>query len=132
MESKRCGMCGETKPHSHFYVHKTRGRQGRCIACTSSPQNKETRRLYYKTIGVQHRRRRHYGITPDEYQALLTNQGGRCAICKSHEPLVIDHDHKTHKVRGLLCDDCNVGIGKLQDSVRLLEAALSYLGKTYG
>lgn len=55
------------------------------------------------------------GITPEEYADLLTKQEGRCALCRTPEPgrksWCIDHDHKTNKVRGLLCWKCNLALG---------------------
>lgn len=60
-------------------------------------------------------------------------QGGGCAICgalvadKTHKLLALDHDHKTGKTRGLLCTNCNLGLGKFQDDPELLEAAARYL-----
>lgn len=80
-----------------------------------------------------------YGITPEEFDAILDEQGGRCAICRTDDPGVhtrtkgrrgqfaVDHDHATGKRRGLLCLECNSGIGKLGDSIERLEAALRYL-----
>lgn len=74
----------------------------------------------------------HYGITLDEYDALLTAQGGVCAICGAAEPrgmgvFHVDHCHKSSKVRGLLCNECNMGLGKFKDSEQLLLAAAKYL-----
>lgn len=84
-----------------------------------------------------------YGITPERYDAMLTAQGGHCAICLATEPggkgtWHVDHKHadgfkrlppeeKRKSVRGLLCNDCNHGIGKLKDSPELLRAAAAYL-----
>jgi hypothetical protein len=71
-----------------------------------------------------------YKITMDGYNALLQSQNGRCAICgdlPSVKGLVVDHDHITGRVRGLLCDPCNVGIGRLKDSAAIAEAAAAYL-----
>ncbi len=79
-----------------------------------------------------------YGLTAADYSRLLKQQGGKCAICRQPEtrvnqygplPLSVDHCHKTGRVRGLLCLLCNTGIGKLQDSPKLLRAALTYLEK---
>ncbi len=72
-----------------------------------------------------------YGITIDEYDTLLRSQNGVCAIC-SREPvdgqrLAVDHDHKTGKVRGLLCFKCNTGLGHLGDSLDTLKRAVDYL-----
>ncbi|HHK7736737.1 TPA: endonuclease VII domain-containing protein [Escherichia coli] len=85
--------------------------------------NPESRRA----ARVKHR----YGITADEYNALLQQQGGRCAVCGEYPTpgntrahwdgkLCIDHDHETGRVRGLLCNDCNlaVGYGKSPDVLR--------------
>jgi predicted SprT family Zn-dependent metalloprotease len=56
-------------------------------------------------------------------------QDYRCAICKEAAPLVIDHNHNNHKVRGLLCYSCNVGLGFFNDKVEVLMAAIQYLAK---
>lgn len=68
------------------------------------------------------------GITKEQYDAMLETQLGRCAIC-SGEPsaLVIDHDHDTGLVRGLLCHHCNVGIGFLGDDPSRMRLAAAYV-----
>lgn len=72
-----------------------------------------------------------YGITDQEFQAMLLAQSNRCAICqnvfKTSKSTHVDHCHNTGRVRGLLCHDCNTGIGKLRDSVDLLQRAIDYL-----
>lgn len=74
-----------------------------------------------------------YGLTDEEYAALLEAQGHRCAICRRrewngrHGQPHVDHDHKTKRVRGLLCDSCNNGLGRFKDDPDLLRAAISYL-----
>ncbi len=73
-----------------------------------------------------------YGLTQDGYDALLAQQGGRCAICRADSPgswgdWRVDHDAVTGKVRGLLCDGCNKGIGCLQHDPDVIAAALRYL-----
>lgn len=79
---------------------------------------------------------RKYGITQEQYEALLLAQGNACAICGiTHNGLrqgrpkgmSIDHDHNTGKVRGLLCDACNLALGKMEDDPERLEAAARYL-----
>ena len=87
-----------------------------------------------------------YGITVEDYELMLDMQGGVCAICGKKETrrtrsskkiweydieprLVVDHDHKTGKVRGLLCHRCNVGIGQLDDSIDMLQRGIRYLRK---
>jgi hypothetical protein len=76
-----------------------------------------------------------YGISVEEYDAIKNEQGGLCAICggfpqrtnKRINRLCIDHDHKTGKVRGLICYNCNVGLGQFEDDIDRLSAAISYL-----
>lgn len=70
-----------------------------------------------------------YGITVEEYDEKFAAQGGLCAICglASAVRLCVDHRHSDGVVRGLLCKDCNVGIGLLKDSPANLESAIRYL-----
>lgn len=80
---------------------------------------------------------RDYGITPVDYAEMLDAQGGVCAICGEPETtkhkkgtvrqLSVDHNHKTGKVRGLLCHNCNCGIGRLKDDIEKLRKAIAYL-----
>lgn len=75
-----------------------------------------------------------YGITIAEYETLLQLQKGSCFICKKHHSefrrrLAIDHDHGTGKIRGLLCNKCNQGIGLLQEDITILRSAIDYLQK---
>jgi len=73
--------------------------------------------------------RRAYKLTIAEHTDLLVKQNGRCAICQMEflDQTNIDHDHKTGKVRGLLCAPCNKGLGHFQDSSAVLHAAKEYL-----
>lgn len=72
-------------------------------------------------------------ISPIEFDRLLVEQRGLCAICdgenRSGHRLAADHDHKTGHIRGLLCHRCNTAIGLLRDDLALLRAAIDYLGK---
>lgn len=81
---------------------------------------------------VRRAREREYGLTHDEYLALLEAQGGACAICGDNgqqRALAVDHDHVTSAIRGLLCDRCNPMLGYARDSIAILEAAIEYLKK---
>jgi hypothetical protein len=72
--------------------------------------------------------RRKYGITLDVWNAMYAAQRGRCAICdRSDQRLVVDHDHHSGAVRGLLCVTCNSGLGMLQDDPDLLDTARDYI-----
>ena len=76
-----------------------------------------------------------YGLTAQEVGELVAQQGGQCAICGDHFSEVgkkracIDHDHETKKIRSVLCAECNIGLGKFQDNVGLLLAAIDYLNE---
>lgn len=76
-----------------------------------------------------------YGITLEEYNTLHDKQHGLCAICHNpakHSSLHVDHDHKTGKVRGLLCHFCNHGLGNFRDNRQYMTNALRYLEKYNG
>lgn len=71
-----------------------------------------------------------YGLELGEYDRIVANQGGGCAICAATADttrLVVDHDHSTGEVRGILCNSCNTGLGQFDDSVDGLRAAMRYL-----
>ena len=77
---------------------------------------------------------KHYRLRLPDYRKMYEAQEGKCACCGTHESyfkrqLHVDHCHKTKKVRGLLCTQCNPGIGYFQDSIERLEMAISYLKK---
>lgn len=90
-------------------------------------ENPEKRKEYQKTWKERHPEKRKlytrnsriraYGIEPEVYYEMLEKQGNRCAICSSESTrraMSIDHNHKTGKVRGLLCDGCNLALGHLE------------------
>ncbi len=89
----------------------------------SSPEGKERQRAGHL--------KRKYGITIEQYDQMLAEQGGGCAIC-GREPrpdisLHLDHDHESGNLRGILCFRCNNALGDLDDDVALLRAAVRYL-----
>ena len=90
----------------------------------------------YKTSlyedATAYRREIKYGISPEQYTNLFSSQGNCCAICRSDSPKskrgwCVDHDHKTGKVRGILCHFCNPMLGQAQDDIKVLESAIFYL-----
>lgn len=94
----------------------------------------------YKSLKIENtkhtRFKRLYGITLEDYNTLLLNQDGLCAICSKPESvnrvdtifsLSVDHNHKTGEVRGLLCGKCNRALGNFFDSTELLQNAIKYL-----
>lgn len=120
-----CSRCLRVKPLSDFIKDPklSCGHRGVCLDCLR-PQR------------LSSNRKQAYGVTKEEYDALMVKQGGKCAICRKDHgtiirgrqtPLGVDHCHKTGKVRGLLCQGCNVGLGNFQDDPELLKIALAYL-----
>lgn len=103
----------------------------------------ERRRRYYEADRVGQRERtrratliRQYGITVEQFDELMAAQGARCAICRitqaeymeaTKRRFAVDHDHKTGRVRGLLCNQCNTALGLLRESPALVERAADYL-----
>ena len=78
------------------------------------------------------RLQRQYSITEETYAAIFQKQNGKCAICKCrqhYQRLSVDHDHKTGMVRGLLCTNCNRGLGRFFDSSVRLRNAAAYIEK---
>jgi hypothetical protein len=75
--------------------------------------------------------RQHYGIGSADYNRMLAEQDGRCAVCRGesdgHGELHVDHDHVSGRIRGLLCASCNIGIGNLKDDAAIVLAAHAYL-----
>ena len=73
-----------------------------------------------------------FGITLEIFKKIKVKQKNKCAICKKKKKLVVDHNHKSKKVRGLLCFTCNSGIGMLKDSIDILKSSIKYLRRTNG
>ena len=94
---------------------------------------------WQKAIGQKAHFKKRYNITPQEYEAMLEAQNYKCAICNKNaednkrgnkiQSLNIDHGHKTKQVRGLLCHQCNSGLGHFKDNTEFLLKAVDYLHK---
>lgn len=89
------------------------------------PGRKEARSRYYEE--VEHPRS--FGVTREFLDQLREQQGGRCAICRETTKLVVDHCHASAKVRGLLCNPCNIALGGFRDDPELLSRASEYLAE---
>ena len=156
LSHKICSRCQESKPIERF--SKCKGhkgeRRGQCNPCRARDNQARRkhkdrykgeagkliraaeyrariardpdfpRRMYLKFI------RNRYGLTAEAYEAMLKKQGSRCAICKGDCRLYVDHCHSTGAVRGLLCQNCNSGLGTFKDNIDLLEEAISYLNQS--
>ena len=71
-----------------------------------------------------------FGITTDEYEIILQDQRGRCAVCgilPGERRLAVDHDHETGEIRGLLCVKCNAALGMADDNIEILKKLIDYL-----
>jgi len=78
-----------------------------------------------------------YNISLEHYNKMWADQNGCCAICGIHssalpKSLMVDHCHATGAVRGLLCNECNLGVGKFKDNITTLQNAIKYLGGNNG
>lgn len=136
---KTCSVCKETKPFKDFYKNRAKkdGYQYRCKDCSKVGTQKRYRtKLVYDSADKKRDRhlRTKYGIDINTYNDLLSKQHYRCAICgidANDLELCVDHCHNTKEIRGLLCKNCNFGIGHFKDSPALLQAAIEYLSKDY-
>jgi hypothetical protein len=129
---KRCRRCKIEKE----FPKEFRSKQV-CLGC--APDNPEYWiRQAWLALPAERRRfelllKREYGIKKADYDRMLEEQDGLCAIChqpnthKKHKRLSVDHDHATGRVRGLLCHTCNVGLGAFKDNVEVLAQAIEYL-----
>ncbi len=140
LQLRHCSGCSETKALELFYSPDSR-----CKVCVKArtklwaasnpekvkarpPQNKPA---YQREYSLKHR----FGMTQDDYENLSVAQGMRCAICQgppTRKHFSIDHCHKTGKVRGLLCQPCNAGLGHFKDSLSVVRSAGSYLAASLG
>jgi hypothetical protein len=127
---RRCPDCGATKPLAAFprNASGSGGFARYCKPCHNA-RGRESRERLHGGSREYHLRRR-YGIGQVDVDELLEAQGGRCAICGRAGPEHVDHDHRTGWVRGILCFNCNGGLGQFRDDPELLGEALTYLKGT--
>lgn len=148
---KKCSCCKETKSLREFVQDKRKehGVGSRCKKCHNAhssiwyQNNKEQARacitrwkkshpINTKRSQLKQNLKRAYGITIEEYDAMLMAQGGLCLICHTDSPggrgrFNVDHDHDTGKIRGLLCQSCNIAIGHMREDPKRLRSAADYL-----
>jgi len=148
--TKKCKKCGETdfyksggckncvKARNNKYraehPEEARARHKKYHA-----EHHEEHCAYNKKHYAEHREEaraialmRNYGITIEEYDNMFAAQNGICAICgkpQNGKRLFVDHNHETDKVRGLLCQNCNIALGHMGDDAQLLIKAIDYLMK---
>jgi hypothetical protein len=135
---KTCTTCQITKPIDQFSLARngtksTRPiRKSKCKQCQAAAarawyqDNKERAAGNSRAWNL----RKLYGLTTEQYDAMFRQQDGKCAVCRlpaDQGNLVVDHDHGTKAVRGLLCHNCNRALGLFKDSTDVVRRALSYL-----
>lgn len=144
LSSKRCPHCGKVKHTTEFTRQKSNygkwGFSSWCKECDNKRSkeyrinNPEKRKRLYR----KHNLKSKYGLTIEDIEIMLKNQNYKCAICgkeiflhgasmDNNKIARVDHNHETGKVRGLLCNDCNRGIGLLKDNPLFLANAIKYL-----
>jgi len=126
---KQCSCCHEFKPFDEFSKRK-QSKDGLNVWCKDCVSVYNHKRVVAKRVKKAHRqshRRIAYNLEPEMFARLEEEQQGRCAICDKEEKLMVDHDHDTGEVRGLLCRKCNTGLGFFGDDVTLLLKAADFL-----
>lgn len=131
-DPKVCLECGQAKPLGEFPRNQSArdGHGSRCKPCHNKRNRERIKRLYGNTRHYHLKQR--YGIGADEVEAMSQQQGGLCACCKTRPATQVDHDHKSGKVRGIVCLQCNAAMGALKDDVRLVWEAIHYLEEWRG
>ncbi len=136
LQTKECSGCQERKLLDDFSKRKDTkdGRHYICKKCANVHRNARRKRNPEATKNEC--LKRDFGITLSQYKVMLSNQHGVCAICSQPETatyrgrlrhLSVDHCHATGKIRGLLCNDCNVGLGWFKDDSTRMRLAADYI-----
>lgn len=125
-----CPDCEVVKPLDDFPRNRadSTGYGTYCKPCHNA-RTRATRQRLYGWSREYHLRRR-YGIGQKEFDELLAAQGGVCGICGGAEPEHVDHDHVTGYIRGVLCFNCNGGLGHFRDDIARMNKAIAYLSAT--
>lgn len=114
-----CEMC-----ETEFERPGSRGALPRwCCKCRKQRDREYKRNRDQRAAQLRWR----YGIEPEDFDRMVAAQNGLCAVCQRKPAAHVDHDHETGEVRGILCLNCNAGIGQLQDDPEVLRSALDYL-----
>ena len=120
METKLCHKCAKTKSITEFYKRSGRpcGVQSKCKQCQNSK-----RASYYKPHEYAKRK---FKLTEEDYNTLMEHTN--CQLCGVYmDKKCIDHDHKTKKIRGVLCNNCNTALGLFDDNIKIMKDAIQYL-----
>lgn len=121
---KRCGSMDKKIGCSYQYFLEY-VKEKRKLQTIREKQNPE-----YSIIMRDRRLKNKYNISQEDYKMLVEKQNKKCLICLDEcDSLRIDHCHNNGHIRGLLCDSCNLGLGKFKDNVESLKNAIKYLEK---
>jgi hypothetical protein len=128
--SARCPDCSQVKPLEDFPQSRNsrNGRGTYCKPCHNFRSRQTRDRLYGG--GRHYHLVARYGISAAEADDLVDAQGGLCAICRSAPAVHVDHDHVFGTVRGVLCFNCNGGLGQFRDRTDVMRDAIRYLERT--
>jgi hypothetical protein len=132
---RKCRTCGDEAKNVEqleLFVKDTKSKFGRYNICKKCHTSSDSARYHNNSL---EKRCKKFGITIDEYNNFVSIQNNSCAICKKHKDdfsgrgnnFHIDHCHTSGKVRGLLCSNCNTGLGQFKDDIKSLESAIQYL-----
>lgn len=156
MLTKICSKCGEEKPLKEFYKNREnlrpdckscgykinaiyrsteRGRNNKILATRrwkKTEKGKQAALRYAnskkgRVSTLKKRIKYAYGLSLEAHAQLMEKANNSCEICQSSAKICIDHDHKTGKIRGILCDLCNKGLGLFSDNAQFLSNAIKYL-----
>jgi Autographiviridae endonuclease VII len=142
---KWCNECKRVRPASRFGKDKSTksGLYPYCKDCKNKRNSKHYQEnkitILSRVVDAEAKRtkkrsynlRKKYGIDISEYNRIYQAQQGKCAICGNWQRrLFVDHNHKNEEIRGLLCNNCNAGIGFLKESITVFEKAVAYLKGT--
>ena len=121
---KECRKCKIEQEEENFHICKT-GKKGQIYRKPDCKPCDNKRKAEANML-------KKFGMTPDDYNKMLEEQGHGCAICSTKEPrgqgrFHIDHCHSTGKIRGLLCAKCNVGLGQFDDNIEKMSSAIRYI-----
>lgn len=124
---RKCQRCEQILPLGAFVKNsgKAGGIGSYCKPCHIEINNENKLRLHGGTATYHLRRR--YGITAADREAMRVAQGGVCLVCRNAPADHVDHDHATGAIRGMLCFNCNGGLGQFKDDPEVVAAALRYL-----
>lgn len=134
-----CPKCRDTKEKKEFGKDSTiaKGISAWCKLCKKVWRAKWRKENPEKAKAMDFKNdlKKNYNITPEVYYKMIEDQNNSCACCGQSAEIFkrglhVDHDHTTGRVRGLLCTECNPGLGYFQDSIERLEMAIKYLQKS--